>query len=109
MSGFQTYFAVWDIQDCVSFAKDQTVRKEMGVRGQPIAAAKFLMGSYFVASVDVKGTVRIWNYKQNTLVQTLQPELQNTKVQGLIVLSQTRFVVLSRTLVFYNTPVVPDV
>jgi len=33
VSGFQTYFAVWDIQDCVSFAKDQIVRKEIGVRG----------------------------------------------------------------------------
>jgi hypothetical protein len=39
------------------------LKRDFDMRGKPISSARFLNGSYFVASVDVKGTVRIWNYR----------------------------------------------
>jgi hypothetical protein len=37
------------------------------MQNQPVASARFLLGTYFIASVDVKGTVRIWNYKKGII------------------------------------------
>jgi WD40 repeat protein len=108
VTGFNPYFTVWDIQDCQSFANDTSLKKTLGLRGQPVVAARFLVGSNYIAAVDVKGTIRTWNFKSAQLVQTIKPEFANTKVQGLLVFSSARFVVLSRRLTFYNTVQVSD-
>jgi hypothetical protein len=60
--------------------------------------------------VDVKGQVKIWNYKTGSLFQVVnQDQKLNSLVNGVVSLSALRFAVLTRKLTFYNLPVVPDI
>ena len=107
VSGFQAEFSVWDIQGAKAFISDASLRKTFDMGGIPVSEARFLDDSFFIVSVDVQGTIRIFNYKTEALTQTLKPELVN-KNPSILVFSPSRFVLISRLMNFYNTKVVPN-
>ena len=108
--GFEGVFKVWNIKDSQTFGTSTEVELNLDTGLLPVAGARFLGSSYYVFSVDVKGQVKIWNYKTGSLFQVVnQDQKLNSLVNGVVSLSAIRFAVLTRKLTFYNLPVIPDI
>ena len=68
-------------------------------------SARFLGSSVFVAAVDSIFTIKIWNYKTNTLIQSLTSTFTKTQdtITDLLVFSQGKFAILSKHITFYDS------
>lgn len=70
--GYETYFNLWTMDDSTSFAKQmQEVPTKFTLVSSPCISARFLGRSVFAVAIDSVFCVKIWNYKQHTLMQTL--------------------------------------
>ena len=62
-SGFTQHFSLWEIKNSNSFIHDKSVKKEFDSDSGIVVGARFIPDSFFIASVEQRGTVRLWNYK----------------------------------------------
>jgi hypothetical protein len=60
------------MEGSMSFGKrKQEFSKRMSMVNHPVAAARFLGSTFFVAAVDQANTVKIYNYKTSEVVQSM--------------------------------------
>jgi len=64
---FESIFKVWNIKGNQAFGTSKEVEIDLDTGILPVAGARFLGGSHYCVSVDVKSQVKIWNYKTGTL------------------------------------------
>ena len=71
---FESVFKVWNFKGNQSFGTSQEVEYNLDMGLLPVAGAKFLGSSYYCFSVDVKGQVKIWNYKTGSIFQVVNQD-----------------------------------
>jgi len=70
--GHEVYFNLWEIESSLSFGKTgNEVPVKLNSISAPVVGARFLSESFFIASVDTLGTVKIWNSKTHNCIQVI--------------------------------------
>ena len=71
----------------------------------PCVSARFLGQSVFVVAIDTMFCIKIWDYKKNILMQSIQQSKlkMHNKITGLLIFSEGKIAVTSKHITFYDT------
>lgn len=97
--GHENYIKVWSPEVSIH----QAFVGNLEGHSTAVVAAKFLLRSPHLASIDEKLTIRLWDIRTQTCLQILAQDRKKFECNGLCVAGPLEFVIYGRRLIMFDT------